>query len=126
MPRDGESSMRKPTLEHCTGQSTDPLRRCIRCRRQKIKCSGAAPCHTCQKRRLTCKFDDHRQKVLVDREYVTFSLIHRLVYDPTNTHCDSILARLKCRARDNGEFNRYQPLEATQTITGEFIHHIAG
>ncbi|KAJ5141611.1 hypothetical protein N7526_002606 [Penicillium atrosanguineum] len=40
------------------------LNACTRCRRQKIKCSGSQPCEGCNKRRLTCIFDDRDQKIL--------------------------------------------------------------
>ncbi|KAJ5180047.1 transcriptional regulator family: Fungal Specific TF [Penicillium capsulatum] len=43
------------------------LNACTRCRRQKIKCSGAQPCDGCNKRKLTCIFDDRDQKILVTR-----------------------------------------------------------
>ena len=42
---------------------------CTRCRRQKIKCSGTQPCDGCNKRKLTCIFDDRDQKILVTRGY---------------------------------------------------------
>ncbi|KAJ5731592.1 uncharacterized protein N7483_006100 [Penicillium malachiteum] len=46
------------------------LNACTRCRRQKIKCSGSQPCDSCNKRKLTCIFDDRDQKILVTRGYL--------------------------------------------------------
>ncbi|KIW77665.1 hypothetical protein Z517_07497 [Fonsecaea pedrosoi CBS 271.37] len=43
---------------------------CRRCRRQKIRCTGSRPCEACAKRKLTCHFDDHAQKILVTRGYI--------------------------------------------------------
>ncbi|KAF3399746.1 Proline utilization trans-activator, partial [Penicillium rolfsii] len=43
---------------------------CTRCRRQKIKCSGTQPCDGCNKRKLSCIFDDRDQKILVTRGYI--------------------------------------------------------
>lgn len=40
---------------------------CVRCRRQKIKCSGSQPCDGCSKRKLSCVFNDRDQKILVTR-----------------------------------------------------------
>ncbi|KAJ5699073.1 transcriptional regulator family: Fungal Specific TF [Penicillium macrosclerotiorum] len=37
---------------------------------QKIKCSGSQPCDGCNKRKLTCIFDDRDQKILVTRGYI--------------------------------------------------------
>ncbi|KAI7220366.1 hypothetical protein KC333_g2381 [Hortaea werneckii] len=44
---------------------------CVRCRQQKIKCSGSVPCEQCKKRSLACHFDDAQQKVLVTKRYIT-------------------------------------------------------
>ncbi|KAJ5335629.1 hypothetical protein N7452_008032 [Penicillium brevicompactum] len=38
---------------------------CVRCRRQKVKCSGSKPCDSCNKRNLTCTFNNMDQKVRV-------------------------------------------------------------
>ncbi|KAJ5263252.1 hypothetical protein N7478_010857 [Penicillium angulare] len=46
------------------------LNACTRCRRQKIKCSGSQPCDSCNKRKLTCVFDDRDQKILITRGYL--------------------------------------------------------
>ncbi|EKG14254.1 hypothetical protein MPH_08544 [Macrophomina phaseolina MS6] len=43
---------------------------CVRCRRQKIKCSGSHPCEACSKRKLSCEFDERDQKILVTRGYI--------------------------------------------------------
>ncbi|KAJ5341000.1 hypothetical protein N7541_010124 [Penicillium brevicompactum] len=43
---------------------------CVRCRRQKIKCSGSQPCDGCSKRKLSCVFNDRDQKILVTRGYI--------------------------------------------------------
>ncbi|QQK41562.1 Fungal transcriptional regulatory protein, N-terminal [Penicillium digitatum] len=43
---------------------------CVRCRRQKIKCSGSQPCDGCSKRKLSCIFNDRDQKILVTRGYI--------------------------------------------------------
>ncbi|KAJ5834501.1 hypothetical protein N7447_000527 [Penicillium robsamsonii] len=48
---------------------------CVRCRRQKIKCSGSLPCDGCNKRcvkvlKLSCIFNDRDQKILVTRGYI--------------------------------------------------------
>lgn len=50
---------------------------CTRCRRQKIKCSGSQPCDGCNKRKLTCIFDDRDQKILVTRGYAPDGLGQR-------------------------------------------------
>lgn len=44
---------------------------CVRCRQQKIKCSGAAPCAHCRKKNLSCNFDSEHQKILVTREFLS-------------------------------------------------------
>lgn len=36
----------------------------------RIKCSGAQPCVTCQKRNLNCLFDTKQNKVLVSQRYL--------------------------------------------------------
>ena len=41
---------------------------CSRCRQQKIKCSGNAPCGQCTKKNLSCNMDSEYQKLLVTRE----------------------------------------------------------
>ncbi|KAJ5551501.1 hypothetical protein N7461_006199 [Penicillium sp. DV-2018c] len=43
---------------------------CVRCRRQKIKCSGSQPCDGCSKRKVSCVFNDRDQKILVTRGYI--------------------------------------------------------
>ncbi|RTE78623.1 hypothetical protein BHE90_006885 [Fusarium euwallaceae] len=43
---------------------------CIRCRDQKIKCCGSQPCKQCDKRNLTCRFDEESRKVVVSRRYI--------------------------------------------------------
>lgn len=43
---------------------------CSRCRQQKIKCSGTAPCGQCSKKNLTCNFDSEHHKILVTREFL--------------------------------------------------------
>ncbi|CEI70189.1 hypothetical protein FVEN_g1282 [Fusarium venenatum] len=43
---------------------------CVRCRDQKIKCSGSQPCQQCDKRGLPCRFDDESRKVVVSRGYI--------------------------------------------------------
>ncbi|CAJ0555221.1 Ff.00g052860.m01.CDS01 [Fusarium sp. VM40] len=43
---------------------------CVRCRDQKIRCSGSQPCQQCDKRGLTCRFDDESRKVVVSRGYI--------------------------------------------------------
>ncbi|QPC62560.1 hypothetical protein HYE67_004791 [Fusarium culmorum] len=50
---------------------------CVRCRDQKIKCSGSQPCQQCDKRGLSCRFDDESRKVVVSRGYIN-SLQERL------------------------------------------------
>ncbi|KAI4093623.1 MAG: hypothetical protein L6R37_007369 [Teloschistes peruensis] len=44
---------------------------CSRCRQQKIKCSGTAPCGQCSKKNLACNFDSEHHKILVTREFLT-------------------------------------------------------
>ncbi|KAF1851671.1 Zn(II)2Cys6 transcription factor [Cucurbitaria berberidis CBS 394.84] len=44
---------------------------CLRCRRQKIKCSGQQPCSNCGRRNLTCIFDDRDNKILVTQGYLS-------------------------------------------------------
>ncbi|KIV87188.1 hypothetical protein, variant 1 [Exophiala sideris] len=44
---------------------------CRRCRRQKIRCTGSRPCEPCTRRDLSCQFDDHAQKILVTRGYIS-------------------------------------------------------
>lgn len=50
------------------------IRRCSRCRKQKIKCSGSRPCDACKKRKLTCEFDERDQKILVTRGYSSLAV----------------------------------------------------
>ncbi|OTA61629.1 Zn(II)2Cys6 transcription factor [Hypoxylon sp. EC38] len=45
-------------------------RSCVRCRRQKIRCTGSNPCDACSKRKLSCQFNDSDQKVMVTRGYL--------------------------------------------------------
>ena len=44
---------------------------CSRCRQQKIKCSGTAPCGQCSKKNLPCDFNSEHQKILVTRGFLT-------------------------------------------------------
>ncbi|WPH03595.1 Hypothetical protein R9X50_00647700 [Acrodontium crateriforme] len=44
---------------------------CTRCRQQKIRCSGAAPCDQCSRRRLVCHFNADDTKILVTRGFLT-------------------------------------------------------
>ncbi|OQE67764.1 hypothetical protein PENNAL_c0161G04641 [Penicillium nalgiovense] len=44
---------------------------CVRCQRQKIKCSGSKPCNSCSKRNLSCIFNNMDRKVLVTRGYIS-------------------------------------------------------
>ncbi|KAM0794849.1 Zn(II)2Cys6 transcription factor [Usnea florida] len=44
---------------------------CNRCRQQKTKCSGAAPCEQCRRKNLPCDFNSEHQKVLVTREFLS-------------------------------------------------------
>ena len=44
---------------------------CSRCRQQKIKCSGTAPCGQCSKKNLSCDLNSEHQKVLVTRGFLT-------------------------------------------------------
>nr|POF01397.1 putative transcriptional regulatory protein c3c7.04 [Quercus suber] len=43
---------------------------CIRCRRQKIKCSGSDPCEQCSRRDLVCNFEQAQHKILVSQSYI--------------------------------------------------------
>ncbi|CVK97936.1 related to positive activator of transcription [Fusarium proliferatum] len=43
---------------------------CVRCRDQKIRCSGSQPCQQCDKRGSVCQFDDESRKVVVSRGYI--------------------------------------------------------
>ncbi|KAF6831213.1 C6 transcription factor [Colletotrichum plurivorum] len=43
---------------------------CVRCRRQKIKCSGSQPCDACGKRKQSCIFDERDQRIVVTRGYI--------------------------------------------------------
>ncbi|KAI0897658.1 fungal-specific transcription factor domain-containing protein [Annulohypoxylon nitens] len=43
---------------------------CIRCRKQKIKCSGLQPCEGCMKRKANCVFDDAGDRVVVKRAFL--------------------------------------------------------
>ncbi|KAJ5005160.1 putative transcriptional regulatory protein [Colletotrichum sp. SAR 10_66] len=43
---------------------------CVRCRRQKIKCSGSQPCDACGKRKQSCTFDERDQRIVVTRGYI--------------------------------------------------------
>lgn len=59
-----------------TGQQDHRVRKrapnaCSRCRQQKIKCSGTAPCGQCSKKNLACNFDSEHHKILVTREFLT-------------------------------------------------------
>ncbi|KAJ5122980.1 hypothetical protein N7448_009077 [Penicillium atrosanguineum] len=67
------------------------LNACTRCRRQKIKCSGSQPCEGCNKRRLTCIFDDRDQKILVTRGYID-ELHQKLAHLQRNEQTDAIPA----------------------------------
>ncbi|KAF2230752.1 hypothetical protein EV356DRAFT_491381 [Viridothelium virens] len=57
------------------GRRNDRVRKrapnaCVRCRKQKIKCSGTVPCEQCKKRSVLCDFDARQQKVLVTQSYI--------------------------------------------------------
>lgn len=43
---------------------------CKRCRKHKIKCSGTAPCKTCELRGVRCEFEADERKVLVSEKYL--------------------------------------------------------
>ncbi|EME42292.1 hypothetical protein DOTSEDRAFT_175269 [Dothistroma septosporum NZE10] len=43
---------------------------CVRCRKQKIKCSGNVRCEQCVRRNVHCAFDDKQHKILVSQTYV--------------------------------------------------------
>ncbi|KAF7198465.1 putative transcriptional regulatory protein [Pseudocercospora fuligena] len=43
---------------------------CVRCRKQKIRCSGNAPCQQCSKRSLQCVFDTREDKIYVSQSYI--------------------------------------------------------
>ncbi|KAJ5825947.1 hypothetical protein N7474_003085 [Penicillium riverlandense] len=60
---------------------------CVRCRRQKIKCSGSQPCNGCSKRNLSCIFDDPDQKILVRRGYI-LELQHKIALIEQNRNHD--------------------------------------
>lgn len=66
--------MPQGTAESGNGRGRVTKRRscnaCVRCRRQKIKCSGSQPCEACSKRKLSCEFDERDQKILVTKGYI--------------------------------------------------------
>ncbi|KAF4969352.1 hypothetical protein FSARC_3427 [Fusarium sarcochroum] len=43
---------------------------CVRCRRQKIKCSGRVPCDACKRRRVDCDYENDEGKVQVSKRYL--------------------------------------------------------
>lgn len=42
--------------------------RCLRCRRQKIKCTGGCPCDNCKRRKAACTFEGEDTKILVTKK----------------------------------------------------------
>ncbi|OTB00471.1 hypothetical protein M426DRAFT_15414 [Hypoxylon sp. CI-4A] len=61
----------KPPSSRSTGRVTKrSANACVRCRRQKIRCTGSNPCDACSKRKLSCQFNDSDQKVMVTRGYL--------------------------------------------------------
>ncbi|KAI9677790.1 MAG: hypothetical protein M1822_008102 [Bathelium mastoideum] len=44
---------------------------CVRCKKQKIKCSATVPCEQCKKRSVLCDFDTRQQKILVTQSYIS-------------------------------------------------------
>ncbi|KAK2731654.1 hypothetical protein CKAH01_08810 [Colletotrichum kahawae] len=58
-------------------ESSQPRRRrgkrtsnaCLPCRRSKIKCNGEDPCASCERRLVSCRFNDNDQKVVVSETY---------------------------------------------------------
>jgi hypothetical protein len=52
------------------GFNTDMRNRCQRCRRKKIRCSGAAPCQGCTERSTPCIFDEVGKKIMVPERQV--------------------------------------------------------
>ncbi|KAL9584292.1 MAG: hypothetical protein Q9203_004724 [Teloschistes exilis] len=72
---------------------------CSRCRQQKIKCSGTAPCGQCSKKNLACNFDSEHHKILVTREFLTSlerqaGLSHHRHDSGNSAHESNIAARL--------------------------------
>ncbi|KAE8374679.1 hypothetical protein BDV26DRAFT_34367 [Aspergillus bertholletiae] len=58
-----------------TGESSSFANRrtisaCLRCRQQKIKCTGENPCRNCQRRNVTCAFERDHDKVLVAKKHL--------------------------------------------------------
>lgn len=45
--------------------------RCLRCRRQKIKCNGSCPCDNCQRRKAVCTFEGEDTKILVTKKHLS-------------------------------------------------------
>ncbi|KAB8259358.1 hypothetical protein BDV32DRAFT_159295 [Aspergillus pseudonomiae] len=43
---------------------------CLRCRQQKIKCTGENPCRNCQRRHVVCTFERDHDKVLVTKKHL--------------------------------------------------------
>lgn len=45
--------------------------RCMRCRRQKIKCKGGCPCDNCKRRNAACTFEGEDTKILVTKKHLS-------------------------------------------------------
>ncbi|KAK2689578.1 hypothetical protein QWA68_012050 [Fusarium oxysporum] len=71
---------------------------CVRCRDQKIRCSGSQPCQQCDKRGSVCQFDDESRKVVVSRGYIN-RLQERLAALENNSEQHSLLEATAGRSR---------------------------
>ncbi|KLO93252.1 positive activator of transcription [Fusarium fujikuroi] len=71
---------------------------CVRCRDQKIRCSGSQPCQQCDKRGSVCQFDDESRKVVVSRGYIN-RLQERLAALESKSEEHSLLEATTGRSR---------------------------
>ena len=80
MPEGSSRRSRTKILNACamlqmlqTSYSPDIGNRCERCRRKKIRCSGAAPCQRCIEHSAPCIFEDLGKKIMVPERHVHIS-----------------------------------------------------
>ncbi|RKL12005.1 hypothetical protein BFJ68_g8126 [Fusarium oxysporum] len=96
---------------------------CVRCRDQKIRCSGSQPCQQCDKRGSVCQFDDESRKVVVSRGYIN-RLQERLAALENNSEQHSLLEATAGRSRSPDLTQNQQPNgEGKAPLTNPLAFH---
>ncbi|KAF2017953.1 hypothetical protein BU24DRAFT_162414 [Aaosphaeria arxii CBS 175.79] len=67
-PRSSNTSLFRRNASHARKRTANA---CKRCRQHKIKCTGIQPCAHCERRKITCVFDEKSEKVIVTRGWLS-------------------------------------------------------